>query len=329
MSKQYSGPLSSKKKTELVEIVQEMGLDLPIGGLKFDLEDKIKDALRADSSLRVDKRFEGLWHDLSVQARQAVESISDRVNYDDLPSSPVRAAREIVSDVSNQALALATPTNGRLTRSASRLSLAVRKSSTNLKHAAATAERQAELAVRNVQLELSEPWRLITSLVLAEIGYLAYMAVPWQSTSYGPHKWLIRSPTPAFNVLQPDLSVLLHPTFRRAFFKWASLTVLLPLILSVVFAFPHAQGSSSIRRSRHSSSASSSSSRSRHPKPYPANPMSFAVARLALSILTGYVFSTPAKTSLTWDFSSVAGYPGLQVVGAAATVLLLAYSEFY
>ncbi|KAK4048426.1 lumenal Hsp70 protein [Microbotryomycetes sp. JL201] len=320
MSKQYSGPLSSKKKTELVEIVQEMGLHVPVGGLKFDLEDTIKDALRADSALRVDKRFEGLWHDLSANARQAVEAIGERVNYDDVPSSPVRAAKDVVADVSSQALALATPTNGRLTRSASRLSLAVRKSSTNLKHAAVNAERQAEQAVRHVQLGLSEPWRLITSLVLAELGYLAFVAVPWQPTTYGPHKWLTRSPTPAFHVLQPDLSVLVHPTFRGALFKWTTLTVLIPLVLSVVLAFPHAQASSSIRRSR------PSAARSRHLKPYPANPMSFAIARLAISILTGYVFAGPGSTSLKWGFEAVAGYRGLQVVGSAATVLLLAYT---
>jgi hypothetical protein len=46
--------------------------------------------------------------------------------------------------------------------------------------------------------------------------YEVYADLALQQT-YGPQKWLTRSPTPAFSFNIPDLSILIHPTFTSSF----------------------------------------------------------------------------------------------------------------
>lgn len=127
---------------------------------------------------------------------------------------------------------------------------------------------------------------------------MSLLKTAFQQT-YGPQKWLTRSPTPAFSFKIPDISILLHPTFTSSFIRWSILTILLPLIASLFLAFPGP-------RSRRSSARRTIA---------PPNALSFALARLAIAILAGYIFSHPSKTH--WSFDSVEGYPAISVLGSA------------
>ncbi|KAK4052306.1 hypothetical protein OIO90_004387 [Microbotryomycetes sp. JL221] len=324
-----------------------MGVPIPVSGLKFDISDAIQAAFRNTPDLRLDERFEGLWHDLTKQSKSTIEAIADaandltdRVNYDDIASSsPVRAV--------SQALTVATPNSGRLTRSASRLSLAVRKSSSNLAQRAVAAERQAEKGLLTVQIGFNETWILTTSIVLLELGFLMYSAVPWQPKSY---EWFISKSLSPLKIYEPNVSVLVHPTFRDAFVKWTLMTIVIPLVVSVILTFPDevqpsfgdwismsdasspepepARGTNQRRITGVTRNEDYNQAQDRR-RPFGANAVSFTIARLAIVVLRGYVFASPVSSRLKWGFESVKGYPAVQVVGGVSTLLFWLASQIY
>lgn len=125
----------------------------------------------------------------------------------------------------------------------------------------------------------------------------------------GPHAWYLRSPTPSFSLSLPTLSVLIHPTFTSPLISWTLLSVLLPLSLSLLVAFPTA----SPRRRQSSEIA-------------PPNPVVFNIFRLASAVLVHYIFEKSGK-GVGWSFEQVEGYPAVQILGAAVAGLLTGYQE--
>lgn len=146
---------------------------------------------------------------------------------------------------------------------------------------------------------------------------------------------MTRSPTPAFSVALPEVSVLWHQTFTLALLRWSVLNVVLPLVLSLLVAWPERQ-----QRGRH---YKNNSAASRVAAAAPPSVLTFSVARLAIVVLSSYVFGSSSArraTSITgggglaalangggrrWNFEAVEGYPAVSVVGAAVALVFAAF----
>ncbi|GAA5979294.1 hypothetical protein JCM11641_001985 [Rhodosporidiobolus odoratus] len=180
------------------------------------------------------------------------------------------------------------------------------------------------------QDKASEPWVLVAGVVLAELIWVVWEAIPWVEKTFGPHPSLLLPfhPTTLYYSL-PVLSVLFHPTFLSALSLWVLSTLCLPLFLSTLL-------SSSSRRHSHSSG------------PAPPDPLIFTLTRCALALLRGFVFPPSPFSPLTnlgavlrevvaggpgalglaggrvRFEEAVEGYWGVMGVGMAATAAILA-----
>ncbi|BGP19887.1 hypothetical protein JCM10213_008639 [Rhodosporidiobolus nylandii] len=129
------------------------------------------------------------------------------------------------------------------------------------------------------QERLSSPWVVVMGVVAAELAWVVWEAVPWAEHSFGPHPYAFLPLSPAsYTYRLPVFSVLLHPTFLSALSTFAFLTLLLPLTLATLLAFP--SRSSTLRKRGLGS-------------PAPPNPLVFCLARAALAFIKGYVLAAP------------------------------------
>ncbi|BGP43201.1 hypothetical protein JCM10450v2_007346 [Rhodotorula kratochvilovae] len=173
------------------------------------------------------------------------------------------------------------PVSNSLRRRASQV---VRRGSTSLRLAA----HETVGFMEEAQVKASQPWVVVGGILVAELAFIVYEAVPWVDKHFGPHTWLHRAPTPAFSLHLPVLSVLLHRTFFAALLLWALTTYLLPLLLATFFSFPtHADR----RIRRHTSGGRKSLAHLA-----PPNPLIFTLARFALALLRGYVLAPSAAS---------------------------------
>lgn len=340
--------------------------------------DTIKDALADSPELREDPAFRGLWEatsftdedegddheqpqgDADHTQRSTPASIGrTRHRSTATPRKSGATATTAIDQAAEQALAVVQReihhTDRALTRSVRSLA---RKSSTNLRQAAVKAKGTTERVVVHAQSNLSNAWTLSVVLLGLEISYLASAAVPWPikvstmmsfticachsdrcpcefgliKQTFGPHTWLTRGPTRAFSFTVPEMSVLWHPTFTSALFRWSLLNLICPLVVALLVAWPDRQQ----QRQQHVRRGTSRAEQQLVASP---NVVTFSIARLAIVVLSGYVFGSASATSRSgggftgvangggrrWSFEAVEGYPAVSVVGAAVT---LAFATF-
>lgn len=198
-----------------------------------------------------------------------------------------------LNDVNSQI----TPRNLRsLRRSASKRTLA----------AARVATRETIEVVGTAQARLSEGWVIVAALVGLEAAWLVWEAITWDLHSIGPFRWfLINHETPAKFYRLPNLAALVVPPFTSSILPYTILTILLPLFASLLLALPK-------EAPRKRTIA-------------PPNAVSFSIARLAIVILSGYIF---AGLSARADvFEHVVGYPEVAILGSGAAVLLTGLAQ--
>ncbi|KAI5474326.1 hypothetical protein MNV49_003541 [Pseudohyphozyma bogoriensis] len=320
MSAYYSGQIHPKRKQDLFEICEAMGLPGLIdvaSHSKNELEDLIRDNLLDNESVRQNPMFQGLWTSMQAMKKPPRHSLASSLvptddEVDELASPGPSSALAAASDLA--VAAVATPvkrTTQALKRSASgRLALRASRSSQNLKAAADAAKKGSVKVVTGAQERLSKSWGLSTALIVAELGYVSWAALPWVHTKYGPHKWLTRSPTPAFNLPLPDITVLLHSTFTGPLLSWVALFLVLPLVLSILVAAPQSTGRG----------------RSTRQKISPPSAVAFNLFRLATAVLVHVIFARDPDP-VKWSFEHVKGYPAIQILGASVALFLSAYED--
>ncbi|KAL8277096.1 hypothetical protein RQP46_010524 [Phenoliferia psychrophenolica] len=342
----YSGALHPKRKAELEEIATQMSVSLPIGYVKYDVEEAVKENLRKNKTVRGDPAYAGLWEAMNESSEEeSSEELSDLSESDDddsdaantASSRPRATARRsslkpavastssstsLVSPGAPTALGRRSP-SARLssrrslgggafaspiaTKQNQVRSLRKEKSFPQLRKVAVKAKEETIKVVGGAQETFSQAWTITAGTVAAELAFLAWAAVPWNNHTFGPHEWLSRGPTPAITLPLPDLTVLSHPTFVTPLLSWTTLSFLLPLALSLLVAFPSSSKRGGIA---------------------PPNPVTFNVFRLSCAILVHYIFAAGKTTAaLKWSFEHVEGYPAVQLLGAATAGVLAAYQE--
>jgi len=208
--------------------------------------------------------------------------------------SAASSAVQSLNDANNQL----TPRNLRsLRRSASKRTLAV----------ARLAKEETIDVVGSAQAKLSEGWVIVAALVGIEAAWLVWEAIAWELHSVGPFDWfLFKHTTPAKFYRLPNLGALFVPPFMSSILPYTFLTVVLPLVASVLLALPKEAPQKRTLA--------------------PPNPVSFSIARLAVVILSGFVFAGLSDKADV--FEHVVGYPEVAVLGSAAAVLLTALAHF-
>lgn len=189
------------------------------------------------------------------------------------------------------------PASRSLRRKASRsLSLVTKQSSHNLRVVA----RGSVAAVAEAQYRLSSSWILILAILFAEFSWIVYEALPWieyvsfsvtyvpveypltrlcgAQQSFGPYPSIILPDLPASSFHVPAFHLLLHPFFTFALIRYSFQTLLIPFILSLIFAFPSSTPAASGRRRKLSA----------------PSPLIFSLARLSIALLKGYILPSPA-----------------------------------
>ncbi|GAA5845852.1 hypothetical protein JCM3766R1_004634 [Sporobolomyces carnicolor] len=167
------------------------------------------------------------------------------------------------------------PASRSLRRKASRsLSLVTKQSSHNLRVVA----RGSVAAVAEAQYRLSSSWILILAILFAEFSWIVYEALPWIEYSFGPYPSIILPDLPASSFHVPAFHLLLHPFFTFALIRYSFQTLLIPFILSLIFAFPSSTPAASGRRRKLSA----------------PSPLIFSLARLSIALLKGYILPSPA-----------------------------------
>ncbi|KAM0747746.1 hypothetical protein T439DRAFT_358961 [Meredithblackwellia eburnea MCA 4105] len=341
-----TGQLYTRRKAELEDLASELGINVPEGALKVDLEDLIRDHLRSNKTVRESPNYVGLW--TSIQRSIRAGSVSDddddadespveegpssSTTLESLVKSPVKLGKHLVSPTVNAVSEASHVTRGALRRSLSGTTSLVspgkgvvalrgagKKTGLSLAQAVKKAKFGTVKVVGTTQDWAGEDWVISTAAVFVEIAYLAWEAVPWQHQNFGPHKWLTRSPTPSFSLPIPSLSILLHTSFLTPLFTWSLLTILLPLLLSLIFAFPLEPNVPSNTNKRNNSNKSTT-------RMEPPNPVVFNIARVASAVLVHHVFKADVDKS-KWTFESVKGYPQVQLLGAGLAAALTLYAE--
>ncbi|GAA6014570.1 hypothetical protein JCM10207_001648 [Rhodosporidiobolus poonsookiae] len=327
----YSGSLTTLRKADLIDILDQLGISPPPRPTKYDLTESIRAHLKSNPAVRTDRRFKGLWEhmpesridpdqlerslasgealDLSPdQERKAREHStasahsaggSPRKSLDQLyhhqqqadddeggQGAPlISSYREAILNPHILDALLHPPASeaglGALVPASDKTRSLRRRASTHLREAA----HSGASALGEAQERLSDAWVVVVCVVVAELAWLTYEAVPWVDKTFGPHPYLLL-PLPAahYTFSLPVLSVLFHPTFLSALSLWILTTLFLPLLLATLFSFP---------------SSSSSSSALSTGAPSPPNALIFSLARLALALLRGYVLPSPAAASPT------------------------------
>lgn len=155
-----------------------------MGYVKFDVEEGIRDALRANEAARKSPTFVNLWacmlegrrtavSDDTEEADEEEDSTEEEVIKAPTPRGSVaRLGSHVVSPASTPSHA---PANRAVARR--RKSLASR-SSANLRLAAQGVKEGTVSAVEKAQSGLSNAWILTAALVAAELGFVAYNAIP-------------------------------------------------------------------------------------------------------------------------------------------------------
>ncbi|GJN93784.1 hypothetical protein Rhopal_006842-T1 [Rhodotorula paludigena] len=315
--------LQTKRKDELLAIVDDLNIRSSLSSDRLtrpDLIEAIKDELRANPDAREDSRYSDLWAHMregkkpTGRSRRSMggSALDDETDATPAPAeddeAPVSTYREVIlnnhildtllhrDDADPDARAL-VPASASLRRKTSRsLSLVARRSSASLRLAA----RETAGFVEEVQEKTSRPWVVIGAILVAELVWIVYEAVPWVDKRFGPHDWLHRATTPPFTLHLPVLSVLFHRTFYAALGLWVATTYLIPLAIALLAPFP-SQADKRLRRLPGESRARGSHSHARDSSLAsawtslsPPNPLIFALARLALALLRGYVLAGPA-----------------------------------
>jgi len=99
--------------------------------------------------------------------------------------------------------------------------------------------------------------------------------------SFGPYPSLFLPDLPASSFHFPAFHLLLHPFFTFALIRYSFQTLLIPFVVSLIFAFP-------------SSSQSQAQPGRRGRKLSTPSPLIFALTRLSIALLKGYILPTPA-----------------------------------
>ncbi|GAA5930841.1 uncharacterized protein JCM15063_002474 [Sporobolomyces koalae] len=174
------------------------------------------------------------------------------------------------------------PASRSLTRKASRsLSLASKRSSHHLRVVA----RGSVAAVAEAQYRLSSSWFIIVAILVAEYSWIVYEALPWAEYSIAPYPSLILPHVPPMSLHFPAVHLLLHPFFTFGLIRYSFQTLVIPFVLATIFAFPSSSASDSRRHSRRRLAAPS--------------PLVFALSRLALALLKGFILQRPIDPTAT------------------------------
>ncbi|BGP11192.1 hypothetical protein JCM10049v2_007091 [Rhodotorula toruloides] len=289
---------------------------------KSDLVDLIRHELKTNPAARSDPRFEGLWHSMRESkalgratstdsegsgsgvgvglmvesAKKAVERVVEGVQ--EVLSGEDGADREREESTYRQAILnnhiLDTLLHGDSTSPTKdlavvpatrslrkRASQSLRRGSVSLHHAA----EEAVGFVETVQERASHAWVVVMGILVAELAWIVYEAIPWADKHTGPLHWLHRAhPTRSLSFRLPVLSVLYHPTFLSALSLWALTTYLLPLALSTLISFPSHTPTRGRRRPQKRSIA-------------PPNALIFTLTRLSIALLRGYILPSSSHHS--------------------------------
>ncbi|BGP03273.1 hypothetical protein NBRC10513v2_007001 [Rhodotorula toruloides] len=338
----YSGPLQIKRKDDLHAIVLDLSLSsqLPQNRpyTKSDLVEMIRHELKTNPAARSDPRFEGLWSSMRESkafgranstesegsgsgsgvavvvesakkaVQQVVEGVQEAISGEGEEREESTYRQAILNnhildtllhgDSSSPTKDLAVVPATRSLRK--RASQSLRRGSVSLHHAA----EEAVGFVESVQEKASHAWVVVMGILVAELAWIVYEAIPWADKHTGPLHWLHRAhPTRSLSFRLPVLSVLYHPTFLSALSLWALTTYLLPLALSTLISFPAHSHAHTQSRRRHSHSKKRSIA--------PPNALIFTLTRLSIALLRGFILrphSPPSNAirNLTHILSEVA-----------------------
>ncbi|GAA5901453.1 hypothetical protein JCM5296_003014 [Sporobolomyces johnsonii] len=320
----YTGSLQAHRRSSLLGIVHDLGLDaaLPSGYVtRLDLIQLIREQLKANLAARMDPRFADLWAHMPESKRDGDGPEEDPLLLRGSESSPSQGRTTPTSGSPSRSpvapppaveppstlreailhphildtllqsapspsvddLAL-VPASRSLRRKASRsLSLVAIQSSSNLR----AAVKGTAGVVAGAQERLSHAWVIAVGLVVAELSWIAYEALPWVDKSFGPSPSLLLPSFPRTTVSLPSLHLLLHPAYLLALSRWALSTLVLPLLLSTLISFPHTSSPSPRTRAR----------AARRDAPAPPSALIFCLSRLAVALLQGYILPRPSSSS--------------------------------
>ncbi|GAA5989742.1 hypothetical protein JCM5350_000124 [Sporobolomyces pararoseus] len=241
-----------------------------------------------------------------------------------LVNSAISAASQTIDQLHQQEeevgpLAL-VPASRSLRRKASRsLSLVGKTSSHNLRVVA----RGSVAAVAEAQYRLSSSWILILTILFAEYSWITYEALPWIEYSFGPYPSLFLPDLPAASFHFPAFHLLFHPFFTFALIRYSFQTLLVPFILSLIFAFPASSSSSSSSTQPQSRGGR----RNRRTLSTPS-PLIFALTRLSIALLKGYILPSPSSSS-TAALHEIASHSRLSLSKTLRTLLQEASESGY
>ncbi|GAA6007453.1 hypothetical protein JCM11491_004168 [Sporobolomyces phaffii] len=210
------------------------------------------------------------------------------------------------------------PASRSLRRKASRsLSLVTKQSSHNLRVVA----RGSVAVVAEAQYRLSSSWFLILAILFAEYSFIVYEALPFAEYSFGPYPSLVLPDLPPISFHVPAFHFLLHPFFTLALVRYSLQTLLLPLVLSLIFAFP--RPTSSAHDSEPESEGTDRRARRRRARRALStpSPLIFALARLSIALLKGYILASPASGEPTQALHEIASHSRLALSKTLKTLL--------
>ncbi|GMK59810.1 hypothetical protein CspeluHIS016_0900270 [Cutaneotrichosporon spelunceum] len=341
----FSGSLIGKRKADLVEIAEALGVEEAPSKNMVTLREDIQNRLDTDAErYRVDPQFEGLYrrtrrtHDSPVpektpRTRRSLAKAGDhtseaaKVVPAGSPVSPSKALRSVANDtteavreVADNALALVdTDTRTIVTR--------IRKSADKVARTLGPALQSTEGHWRNARDVLSQPNNLLIAAIALEAAALYYRVAPFHhvtltfppqdaapgsfSSSFGKaFSWM---PKLAWTVAIPRYSHFSHRSdVWRAFTWWLGGTVAPPLMLSTLVSFVPQKGVSPRRgvTTRYQTANS--------PKPT-VDALTFAMFRFAILLSVLYDAAPFKLTSAL----SLYGNATLRALGAGLLVALM------
>ncbi|GAA98894.1 uncharacterized protein L969DRAFT_88946 [Mixia osmundae IAM 14324] len=349
-SPSYAGSLRPKRKGELVEIVEALGLDAGEHS-KAELEQIIREHIKSSTDVQTSTQFSGLWDSMtesgSARSRQGRKSevssppesnaadkvsaavngyISDAANalsgssvekaMADASSTVQRVAGKVVESGSTEldkALATIDTDTRQVARYYDRTAASI--SGVVAKYAGKVGDDAAKSAVR-VQTGLSNTWILIVLGVLIEVAFFVLSSASWHKKySFGGYNyaWLPLTPNFMFSVTLPDILVLWQFTFKRFFSLWALLTLVTPLIVSKFIVFPSPP-----------EWLDEDGNIIPNDRLERASPVTFAVVRLAIVYYISYI---APQAPLGWNSDLIHRFAQVQMLVSSVVAALTIYGD--